>query len=56
MKSIVGNFTLSENVFENSEDIYGKNEDENEDENEKEHFHTQDTLILADFKSVIGFS
>ena len=59
MKSIVGNFTLSENVFEKSEDIYGKNKDENEDENEKEtwkvHFHTQDTPILADFKSVIDF-
>ena len=36
-----------------------KNEEENEDENEKEtwnvHFHTQETPILDDFKSVIDF-
>ena len=55
-----GELHLSENVLEKSEDIYGKNEDENEDENEKEtwkvHFHTQDTPILAHFKSVIVFS
>ena len=59
MKSIAGNFILSENIFEKSEYIYGKNEDENEDGNEKEtwkvHFHTQETPILADFKSVIVF-
>ena len=60
MKSVAGKFILSPNIFEKTEYIYEKNEDENEDENEKEtwkvHFHTQDTTILADFKYVIGFS
>ena len=33
----------------------GKIEDENEKETWKVHFHTQDTPILDDFKSVIDF-
>ena len=38
----------------------GKNEDEKNQllnqESRKVHFHTQDTAIIAAFKSVIGFS
>ena len=50
MKGISGYVILRENAFEKSEDEY---EDEKEIWNV--HFHTQDTTILADFKSVIEF-